>query len=112
MREGSVLVSVGADGWTKVWDVGSVGVGVGSLRLTWGYAGTGGESPASSSNEKDVIGATAVESIKSILKWVAVGYRDAVTKIFEVDTGKEVSALTVDGLGMVIFPSYIQFADI
>lgn len=96
IRDGSMLVSCGADGMVKVWDVG--GVGPGSLRLSWGYGGVGVD-PASSSSEKDVIGATVVEGIKTNLKWVAVGYRDGIVKIFDVETGKEVALLQADGLG-------------
>jgi striatin 1/3/4 len=80
----------------KVWDVG--GVGPGSLRLSWGYGGISVDS-ASASEESDVLGATAVEAIKTNLKWVAVGYRNATVKIFEVDSGKEVALLQADGAG-------------
>lgn len=97
MREGSLLVSCGADGVVKVWDVG--GVGPGSLRLSWGYGGATGDAPSSSESGAEVVGATAVEAIKTMLKWVAVGFRDSVVKIFEVESGKEVSALQVDGIG-------------
>lgn len=95
LREGSLLVSCGADGMVKVWDVG--GVGPGSLRLSWGYGGVGVDS-ASTSEEGDVLGATAVEAIKTNLKWVAVAYRNATVKIFEVDSGKEVATLQADGV--------------
>jgi striatin 1/3/4 len=80
----------------KVWDVG--GVGPGSLRLSWGYNGVGVD-PASTSEETDVLGATVVEAIKTNLKCVAVGYRNATVKIFEVDSGKEVALLQADGVG-------------
>lgn len=90
LREGSILVSCGADGMVKVWDVGTSRPG--SLRLSWGYGGVGVD-VASGSAETDVIGATAVEAIKTNLKWVAVAYRNGIVKIFEVETGKEVAAL-------------------
>ncbi|KAG8821781.1 hypothetical protein FRC19_007261 [Serendipita sp. 401] len=93
LREGSLLVSCSADGTVKVWDVTSI---PGALRLTWGYNGVGVDS-ASGSDEKDVIGATTVEAIKTNLKWVAVGYNDGVVKIFDVETGKEVAALQAEG---------------
>ncbi len=96
LREGSLLVSCGADGMVKVWDVG--GVGPGSLRLSWGYGGVGADS-ASTSEETDVLGATAVEAIKTNLKWVAVAYRNATVKIFEADSGKEVATLQAEGIG-------------
>jgi striatin 1/3/4 len=98
MREGSLLVSCGADGMVKVWDVG--GAGPGSLRLSWGYGGAAGvDVPGSSEAGAEVVGATAVEAIKTVLRWVAVGYRDSVVKIFDVESGKEIAALQVDGVG-------------
>ncbi|CAG8753054.1 5649_t:CDS:2, partial [Acaulospora colombiana] len=96
LREGSLLVSCGADGMVKVWDVG--GIGPGSLRSSWGYGGVGVEA-ASDSEGKDVIGATAVESILTNLKWVAVAYRNGIVKIFDAEAGKEVAALQADETG-------------
>ncbi|KAG8790119.1 hypothetical protein FRC17_009007, partial [Serendipita sp. 399] len=92
LREGSLLVSCSADGTVKVWDITST---PGALRLTWGYNGVGVDS-ASGSDEKDVIGATTVEAIKTNLKWIAVGYKDGVVKIFDVETGKEVAAMQAE----------------
>ena len=96
LREGSILVSCGADGMVKVWDVGTSRPG--SLRLSWGYGGVGVD-VASGSSETDVIGATAVEAVKTNLKWVAVAYRNGVVKIFEVETGKEVATLESETKG-------------
>ncbi|PVF98599.1 WD40 repeat-like protein [Serendipita vermifera] len=93
LREGSLLVSCGADGMVKVWDVG--GIGPGSLRSSWGYNGIGAET-GSGTEEKDIIGATAVESIMTNLKWVAVAYRNGIVKIFDAEIGKEVAALQAD----------------
>lgn len=87
----------------KVWDVG--GVGPGSLRLSWGYGGMGVDS-ASTSEDNDILGATAVKAIKTNLKWVAVAYRNATVKIFEVDSGKEVAALRAEGIGKYGVISY------
>jgi striatin 1/3/4 len=55
--------------------------------------------PGSSEAGAEVVGATAVEAIKTILRWVAVGYRDSVVKIFDVESGKEIAVLQVDGVG-------------
>jgi len=46
--------------------------------------------------EKEGSGATAVEEIKTDLKKVAVAYQNAVVKIFDIETGKEVSRLATD----------------
>ncbi|KAI5124053.1 hypothetical protein M0805_003882 [Coniferiporia weirii] len=88
IRDESILVSCGSEGSVKVWDVGSAS-GVGALKLSWGYFGLESEweDPA------EPPGATCLEAIKSDLKKVAVGYQNAVVKIFDVDTGKEVLML-------------------
>jgi striatin 1/3/4 len=96
LREGSLLVSCGADGMVKVWDVG--GIGPGSLRSSWGYGGIGAET-APGAEEKDIIGATAVESILTNLKWVAVAYRNGLVKIFDAEAGKEVATLQAEETG-------------
>lgn len=87
VREGALLVSCGADGATKVWDITSIR---GTLQLSWGYNGVGGEAP------EVPIGATAVEGIRTNLKLVAVAYRDAVVKLFDIESGKEVARLSAD----------------
>ncbi|KII88898.1 hypothetical protein PLICRDRAFT_40536 [Plicaturopsis crispa FD-325 SS-3] len=93
VRDESTLVSCGAEGTVKVWDV-SGPSGGGSLRLTWGWAGL--ESPDDLSEDSDAPGATAVEAIKSDLKKVAVAYQNAVVKIFDIESGKEMSRLQSD----------------
>ncbi|KAI6019608.1 WD40-repeat-containing domain protein [Pisolithus orientalis] len=82
VRDESTLISCGAEGTVKVWDVGVPGGG--ALRLT--------QAP------------TSVEAIKTELKNVAVAYQNAVVKIFEIETGKEVSRLpTEHDIWLVIF---------
>ena len=93
VRDESTLVSCGAEGTVKVWDVS--GPGAGSLRLSWGYAGLEREG-MDGEDEKEGPGATAVEAIKTDLKKVAVAYQNAIVKIFDVETGKEVSRLATD----------------
>lgn len=90
VRDESTLVSCGAEGTVKVWDVS--GPGAGSLRLSWGYSGLEHDGE----DEKDGHGATAIEAIKTDLKKVAVAYQNAVVKIFDIETGKEVSRLATD----------------
>ncbi|KAH8108463.1 WD40 repeat-like protein [Phellopilus nigrolimitatus] len=88
IRDESVLVSCGAEGAVKVWDIGAAS-GVGSLKLSWGYNGL-------ESEEEDPVetpGATCLEAMKSDLKKVAVGYTNAVVKVFDVDSGKQLLAL-------------------
>ena len=87
VREGALLVSCGADGVTKVWDITSI---PGTLQLSWGYNGVGGDTL------EVPIGATSVEGIRTDLKLVAVAYRDAVVKLFDIESGKETARLSAD----------------
>jgi len=93
VRDESTLISCGAEGAVKVWDV-SGPSGGGSLRLTWGWGGL--ESQDEVMEDIDSPGATSVEAIKSDLKKVAVAYQNAVVKIFDIESGKEVSQLQSD----------------
>lgn len=80
----------------KVWDV-SGRSGGWALTLSWGFAGL--ESTEASSDiaeDNDAPGATSVEALKADLKKIAVAYQNAVVKIFEIETGKEVSRLATD----------------
>ncbi|KAH9946343.1 WD40 repeat-like protein [Epithele typhae] len=92
-RDESTLISCGAEGSVKVWDV-SGPSGGGSLKLSWLYDGL--ETPSDLSPEGDQPGATAVEAIKTDLKKVAVGYQNAVIKVFDIESGKELSKFQVD----------------
>lgn len=96
VRDESTLISCGAEGSVKVWDV-SGPSGGGSLRLSWSYDGldTPGEGELSADNG-DVPGATAVEAMKTDLKKVAVAYQNVVIKIFDIETGKELMKLESD----------------
>lgn len=89
VRDESTLISGGAEGAIKIWDVGIPGGG--ALRLSWGYHGLEREA-----SEREEPGATSVEPIRTDLKKVAVSYQNAVVKIFEIETGKEVSRLSTD----------------
>jgi len=93
VRDEGTLISCGAEGTVKVWDV-SGPSGGGSLRLTWGWFGLEGED--GTHEELDTPGATAVEALKSDLKRVAVAYQNAVVKIFDIESGKELSRLDSD----------------
>ncbi|KAH8814514.1 WD40 repeat-like protein [Flagelloscypha sp. PMI_526] len=88
-REETALVSCGAEGKVKVWDV---TVPPGTLQLTWGYMGLDG----AEGDESVAGGATAVEAIKTDLTLVAVAYQNAVVKVFEIETGKEIMKLPSD----------------
>ena len=85
VREETLLVSCGADGMVKVWDVTTPNP---ALRLTWGYNGIGGEADPS-----PVIPATALEAVKTDLRTLAVAFQDGVIKLFDLDTGREVDKL-------------------
>ncbi|KIK63769.1 hypothetical protein GYMLUDRAFT_71888 [Collybiopsis luxurians FD-317 M1] len=93
-RDESTLISCGAEGAVKVWDVS--GPSAGLLRLTWGWIGVDGISDGTTDDDRDAPGATSVEAIKSDLKKVAVAYQNAVVKIFDIETGKELSRLPSD----------------
>lgn len=85
-KDESTLISCGAEGSVKVWDV-SGPSGGGSLKLTWGWHGV--EQADDMHETPDTPGATAVEAIKTDLKKVAVAYQNAVVKIFDIESGKE-----------------------
>jgi len=91
VRDESTLISCGAEGVVKVWDV-SGPSGGGSLKLSWGYDGVDGQQDES----VDAPGATAVEAIKTDLKKVAVAYQNSGIKIFDIETGKEVIRLQTE----------------
>lgn len=93
VRDESTLISCGSEGVVKVWDV-SGPSGGGSLKLSWGWSGL--DSQEELGGESDAPGATAVEAIKADLKKVAVAYQNAVVKIFDIESGKEVSRLSSD----------------
>ncbi|PPQ78167.1 hypothetical protein CVT25_015500 [Psilocybe cyanescens] len=93
VRDESTLISCGAEGVVKVWDV-SGPSGGGSLKLTWGWHGV--ENADDLHESPDAPGATAVEAIKTDLKKVAVAYQNAIVKIFDIETGKELSRLESD----------------
>ena len=91
VRDETTLISCGAEGAVKVWDV-SGSNGPGQLRLTWGWNGIDGGDTDDLQGD-DAPGATAVEALKVDLKKVAVAYQNAVVKIFDIQTGKELSRL-------------------
>ncbi|KAK7466860.1 1,2-dihydroxy-3-keto-5-methylthiopentene dioxygenase [Stygiomarasmius scandens] len=95
VRDEGTLISCGAEGAVKVWDV-SGPSGGGHLRLTWGWNGL--ESTIQDDLHEDINapGATSVEALRSDLKKVAVAYQNAVVKIFDIETGKELSRLASD----------------
>ena len=88
VRDECTLISGGAEGVVKVWDV-SDASGRGSLRLSWTYNGMDYDGEESD----DLPGVTAVEAIKVDLKKVAVAYQNATIKIFDVVHGKELAVL-------------------
>ncbi|KAJ7632250.1 WD40-repeat-containing domain protein [Roridomyces roridus] len=93
VRDESTLISCGAEGTVKVWDV-SGPSGGGSLKLTWAWSGL--ENADELQEDMDAPGATAVEALKVDLKKVAVAYQNAVVKIFDIENGKELSRLPTD----------------
>lgn len=98
VRDEGTLISCGSEGAVKVWDV-SGPSGGGSLRLSWGWTGLDNQDELG--GEIDAPGATAVEAIKADLKKVAVAYQNAVVKIFDIESGKEISRLSSESYGMI-----------
>lgn len=88
VRDDNTLISCGAEGSVKVWEITTTGS---SLRLSWSYNGLNddGEEIKVEDETEDTPGATAVEAIKMDLKRVAVAYQNTVVKIFDIETGKE-----------------------
>ncbi|KAK2467079.1 hypothetical protein APHAL10511_001337 [Amanita phalloides] len=91
LRDENTLVSCGAEGSVKIWDVSSPTGG--SLRLTWGFNGL---ENVEEMQDNGSPGATAIEALKTDLRKLAVAYQNAVVKIFEVETGKELLRLPSD----------------
>lgn len=92
LRDENTLVSCGAEGSVKVWDV-SASSGGGLLRLSWGFNGLEGQDEA---HDGDVPGATSIEALKTDLKKLAVAFQNAVVKIFDVENGRELLRLPSD----------------
>lgn len=90
VRDEGTLISCGAEGAVKVWDV-SGPSGGGSLKLSWSYDGL--DPQTDFLGDVDSPGATAVEAIKTDLKKMAVAYQNAVIKIFDIESGKELLRL-------------------
>lgn len=88
VRDDNTLISCGAEGSVKVWEITAAG---GDLKLSWSYSGLNdnGEEVKIDGDAEDTPGATAVEAIKMDLKKVAVAYQNTVVKIFDIGTGKE-----------------------
>lgn len=88
VRDDNTLISCGAEGSVKVWDITAAS---GNLKLSWSYNGLNdnGEEVKIDGDAEDTPGATAVEAIKMDLKRVAVAYQNTVVKIFDIETGKE-----------------------
>ena len=89
VRDDSTLISCGAEGAVKVWEITTTG---GKLKLSWSYHGLNDDDDDEMIDEgdpEDTPGATAVEAIKIDLKRVAVAYQNTVVKIFDIETGKE-----------------------
>jgi striatin 1/3/4 len=88
VRDECTLISGGAEGVVKVWDV-SDASSRGSLRLSWTYNGVDFDGD----ENDDLPGVTSVEAIKVDLKKVAVAYQNATIKIFDIVHGKELAVL-------------------
>lgn len=107
VKDERVLVTCGAEGRVKVWDVSpnalpsssEAGAGAekegGKLITQWGYNGSGAET-GTTEEKVDAPGATSMAMIKTDLRMIAVAYRDSVVKIFDLESGKETARLPSD----------------
>lgn len=88
VRDDNTLISCGAEGVVKVWEIAATG---GNLKLSWSYNGLNdnGEEIKTEGDPEDTPGATAVEAVKMNLRRIAVAYQNTVIKIFDIETGKE-----------------------
>ncbi|KAF9792082.1 WD40 repeat-like protein [Thelephora terrestris] len=88
VRDDNTLISCGAEGTVKVWEITAAG---GILKLSWSYNGLNdhGEEIKVEGDDEDTPGATVVEAVKMDLKKVAVAYQNTTVKIFDIETGKE-----------------------
>lgn len=98
---GSRLVSASSDGLIKVWDTDTTGV---PLVSSWGYFGMDPED-VSDGEEKEhkLVGLdgerivpTSLAPVGASPKLVAVGFSDSIVKLFDLETGKEVSRMQSD----------------
>lgn len=108
VKDENTLISCGAEGAVKVWDV-SGPSGGGSLKLSWRWNGLESSNDFEDDADADIPGATSVEVLKTDLKKVAVAYQNAVVKIFDIETGKEVIRLQSDTTYGTSFPLGIGY---
>jgi hypothetical protein len=116
-RDENTLVSCGAEGAVKVWDVGGPSGG-GALALSWGFAGldvedgadaNGASTGAENEDGAGAVGCTAIEAIKTDIRKVAVAYAMSVIKVFDIETGKELSKITSEsGKFCIEYPDFIR----
>ncbi|TFK67888.1 WD40 repeat-like protein [Pluteus cervinus] len=93
VRDESTLISCGAEGTVKVWDV--TNPGNVDPKRTWGWNGLD-EHEQNEQEDLTAPGATAVEALKADLRKVAVAYQNSVVKIFDIESGKELTRLQSD----------------
>ncbi|KAI0028357.1 WD40-repeat-containing domain protein [Vararia minispora EC-137] len=87
VRDEDTLISCGAEGSVKVWDVNRPSGG--SLRLSWAYNGVHSDAE----EHEDLPGACAVEAVKADLNKVAVAFQNATIKIFNIENGAELTVI-------------------
>lgn len=110
VRNEGALVSCGSDGTVRVWDVSPAALlppssvsglstsegNIGKLLLSWGYTGTDGLACGERDEQPEAHAVTSLTAIRTDLRRVAVAYRNAVVKIFDLETGKETARLPSD----------------
>lgn len=96
--EEALLATASADGTVKVWSTERISS---PLKLSWDYFGTEPSEKAEKEREAFKEGSglpvpTSVDVCHSNLRHCAVAYTNAIVKIFEIETGKEVLGLKSD----------------
>ncbi|VDB86970.1 unnamed protein product [Peniophora sp. CBMAI 1063] len=90
VRDERTLVSAGAEGAVKVWDVSSPSAnGPGSLKMSWTFHGVQSGEGSREEEDEDLPGACAVEAVRGDLKKVAVAFANGSIKVFDIATGAE-----------------------
>jgi striatin 1/3/4 len=92
VRDEALLATASADGTVKVWS--TEGPSGPALKLSWGYGGTDADGDEGVANE--VVAPTSVAVVHSDMRKLAVAYQDAVVKLFDIETGRQLLQLRSD----------------
>lgn len=97
VRDEALLATASADGTVKIWC--TEGANGPALKLSWGYGGTDGDESSSSPTSRSPA-PTSVGVVHSDMRKLAVGYQDAVVKLFDIETGRQLLRLRSGGASL------------